>query len=559
MRGGRPGRSTASSGRGGRRHQGASPQPNGGGSLRSVDGETSEGEVLLQLRSADVSFARIRRGDLVWRSLDATLEGRLRSTYESKADADRRRVPVAVSVSGGIGEPLTLEMRDPDGHRVSVATVECLVAAEIRPMDEHVLRKTLGKTLGGGVLALGTLDLAGLHLEAGLYLAPSEVKEARRQAVDKMIAARRFHGRAEGMAEGSVLKGMLGAVARASAEASGRPEPSGSTGTDIKRRFTIRHKDPPRVHLLCRSQEQVAAAMEVPWLEEVVLDFLEVHGLQLAVQQVQAAGKRAVVATPRILKPDEQRLSSYFLRLGADAMLIRSTGMLQVLEQAGGEGAWVDSVGVHIPPLLGDFSLNAANTLTADALLGSGLQRLTPTHDLNAQQIATMAKRLGERGAALEVVLHQHLPIFHMEHCVFCRFLSAGNSYRDCGHPCELNTVHLRDSEGKDHLVLADMGCRNTVFNAQAQSGIHYIDTLVGAGVRQFRVELVDEPPELVAPLLEGYAAVLRGEQSPDQLWGWLQTVPDANGNAHGTTRGSLGVHKERSSRKMKPTAASLR
>jgi hypothetical protein len=31
--------------------------------------------------------------------------------------------------------------------------------------------------------------------------------------------------------------------------------------------------------------------------------------------------------------------------------------------------------------------------------------------------------------------------------------------------------VHLRDDKGADHLVLADQGCRNTVFNAQAQSG----------------------------------------------------------------------------------------
>jgi len=71
----------------------------------------------------------------------------------------------------------------------------------------------------------------------------------------------------------------------------------------------------------------------------------------------------------------------------------------------------------------------------------------------------------------LEVIVHQHLPIFHTEHCVFCRFLSDGDSYLDCGHPCESNAVHLRDGSGKDHLVLADEGCRNTVFNAQAQSG----------------------------------------------------------------------------------------
>ena len=77
------------------------------------------------------------------------------------------------------------------------------------------------------------------------------------------------------------------------------------------------------------------------------------------------------------------------------------------------------------------------------------------------------------RAARLEAVAHQHLPIFHTEHCAFARFLSAGDSHLDCGRPCEKHALHLRDSGGADHLVLADEGCRNTVFNAQAQSGAH--------------------------------------------------------------------------------------
>ena len=36
---------------------------------------------------------------------------------------------------------------------------------------------------------------------------------------------------------------------------------------------------------------------------------------------------------------------------------------------------------------------------------------------------------------------------------------------------CFLNEIFYRSFDGQDHLVLADMGCRNTVFSAQAQSG----------------------------------------------------------------------------------------
>jgi hypothetical protein len=55
--------------------------------------------------------------------------------------------------------------------------------------------------------------------------------------------------------------------------------------------------------------------------------------------QVKAAGQRLVVATPRVLKPDEQGLGNFYLRLGADALLVRSTGLLHALQQIGGAGA----------------------------------------------------------------------------------------------------------------------------------------------------------------------------------------------------------------------------
>ena len=158
--------------------------------------------------------------------------------------------------------------------------------------------------------------------------------------------------------------------------------------------------------------------------------------------------------------------------------------------------------------------------------------------------------------------------------------------------------------------MLADMGCRNTVFNAAAQSGLPYLPQLVGAGYGCFRraagegdawgrpaagplalstlphtvplalasqpacptptlclcrVELVDEPAEAVGPLLEGYRQALQaactggGSQQAQAMWQWMQGLPDANGRAHGVGLGSLEVRAERGSAGMKPTAASLR
>lgn len=176
-------------------------------------------------------------------------------------------------------------------------------------------------------------------------------------------------------------------------------------------------------------------------------------------------------------------------------------------------------------------------------------------------QVCQLASGLGPRAAKLEMILHQHLPIFHTEHCVFCRTLSDGNSYLDCGHPCETNTVHLRDEKGRDNLVLADAGCRNTVFNAEAQSGLPYLRDFVAAGVRSFRVELVDEPAACVAPLLTGYRDALAsgGKGAWKDFWSYLGTLPDANGRVMGVGLGSLIVGEEQAKEAMKQTAYQAR
>ena len=68
---------------------------------------------------------------------------------------------------------------------------------------------------------------------------------------------------------------------------------------------------------------QVQAACEVPWLSEVILDFLEVHGLKEAVGLVKQAGKRCVVCTPRsapvlALSPDFKTLPQFLHICPAD-------------------------------------------------------------------------------------------------------------------------------------------------------------------------------------------------------------------------------------------------
>jgi collagenase-like PrtC family protease len=435
-------------------------------------------------------------------------------------------------VEGAVDQPVRISLADREGHRVTVSSGSALQVATGAPLDSAKVGKAIGR-LGDTPFEIGELSIDLDDADKPLFLPLGEIKAARREAVDSLLAARRVHHREQRLAPDTVLDTLL-------------PPQQSSTG-----RFT------PALSLLCRTKDQVNAALSIDGIDEIVVDFLEVHGLKDACIQVRSAGRRLIVAAPRIFKPGEERLWRYYCRLAPDALLVRSAGLLRELQRLGGSRTLLDDGETRIPLLHGDFSLNAANLISTGYLLAAGLDRLALTHDLNAEQISALARSLpAQQRSRIEVIAHQHLPIFHTEYCVFARFLSNGNSYRDCGRPCERHTVHLRDPSGGDHLVLADIGCRNTVFNAAAQSAGPMLKSFQKAGIQHYRIELVDEPGHEVAGIVDAYRLATGGQIAPGTLEKRLAAVTDANGCPQGVGPGSLAVRLELGRDAMKkPTA----
>ena len=96
--------------------------------------------------------------------------------------------------------------------------------------------------------------------------------------------------------------------------------------------------------------------------------------------------------------------------------------------------------------------------------------------------------------------------------------------------------MRLRDRVGAEHPLKADAGCRNTVFNSQAQTGAEFVARLLALGVRHFRAEFLNEASEEVARTIAKYRQLLRGEISGTQLWRELKLF-----NQLGVTRGQMG------------------
>ena len=472
-----------------------------GGRLMQVD-RLPRGRVALILGPGRVDLRGLQPGSPCWLTSDLQLESRLQRLAQQEVAEQRRSL--SLKVSGRAGEPLLLEVL---GGTARVSSEQPLEPARGGGLDPERLRQQLGR-LGGTPWELDQLEVA---LEGELFLPVAQLNQLRRQLVDQLAESLASEPAApapvsSSMAQVSaVLNGLLAApMSGALAEEQPRPQ--------------------PYLAVLVRSLEQLEALKGLP-IQRVIVDLEHPRQLRDAVQSGRGCWPGGVwAAGQRICRPDEAWSLEPLLRSGADGFLVRNADQLERL--------------TPVAPCQGDFSLNVANPLSARWLIQRwGLERITASYDLALDQLLALVR--GCAANSVEITLHQHMPLFHMEHCLFCAFLSEGHDHTDCGRPCESHEVLLRDRSGADHPLRADLGCRNTLFNGRAQTAAEAIPQFLKAGVRDFRVELLQDNAADTRRRVELYLQALAGELSGRAVWQQEQLE-----NRLGVTRGTLAERR---------------
>ena len=439
----------------------------------------------------DLNLKRVQVGDKLWKTSDPELDKAVRQSYTGATPQFQR--PITLEVHGSVGHPLVAIAHDTQGYTAQVESAMSLVAAHSKPLTHKRLIQQFSR-LGNTPFFLQ--DLTN-HLQGEVMLPVSELNRLRRDCVAQ-LAAQRAQPLQWPLQTHSVLASLLPAPSQ--------PPPS----------------QPPQLIALVRNQAQLEAAIAAG-VDTCYCEFENPANYKAAVawfHQAQThAGQTLWVAPPRITKPLENYILDQVINAQADGYLIRNYDHLQYF--AG-------------QCCVGDFSLNVANPLTAEYFKTQyGLERLTASYDLNIDQLEDLLKATPANW--FEITLHQHMPLFHMEHCVFCAFLSEGKDFRDCGRPCEKQEVKLRDRTGTEHVLHADAGCRNTLYNGVAQTGAEYAQRLMKAGARHFRIEFLNESPVHVTQTLERYQQLLAGNLTGAQLWKTLKLHSKL-----GVTRGPL-------------------
>ena len=229
------------------------------------------------------------------------------------------------------------------------------------------------------------------------------------------------------------------------------------------------------------------------------------------------------LATPRIEKPGESNIFAHLARQGADGMLVRNAGGIRYCAE-------------HGIPFVADFSLNAANPLTVELLKSRGALRVTASYDLSADQLFDLLD--ATPASWLEIVIHQQMPMFHMEHCVFCAFLSPGTDATNCGRPCDHHDVKLRDRVG----ARASAEGRRRLQEHALQRGAPDHGRVSAAADESTARDSCGSScsttsPKPVERTISLYQDVIAGRRDGKSLWRELKAT-----NQYGVTRGALAV-----------------
>jgi len=465
-------------------------------------------ETVLRFGHGDIDFSRVHVGDKLWKTSDPELDRRLRQSFEG--DAPKFQRPIEIEVHGAAGKPLTLIAYDEFGNVAKVESSMPLAKAEKQPLTTGRLREQLGR-LGGTPFRLGELEN---NLSGEVLLPVSELNHLRREITGELEKLRLRPKRWQ-------LNVLPASCRQVHSRTSG-----GTPEARLANLIVLVRNLPQLEAVLQCGVTTIYCEFEDPKKYRDAVDAVRAHRPSTLNPLARRSGAETAqpstvfVAPPRIFKPGEEWTLEQVRSCNADGYLVRNYDHLKFFAN---------------DRRIGDYSLNVANRLAADYFKNRfALERVTTSYDLNFQQLEALL--LAAPPEWFEVTIHQHMPMFHMEHCVFCAFLSNGTDFRNCGRPCDVHDVRLRDRVGAEHPVKADVGCRNTVFNSLAQTGAEYVSRMIELGVRHFRVEFLNETPDQVTETISKYHRLLRGEISGTQLWRELKLM-----NQLGVTRGQMG------------------
>ena len=463
--------------------------------------EVEGGQVELAFGRDAVELNRLRPGQEIWKTDDPHMDRRLRQTFAN--GSSRRRMPLDVTVEAAVGKKLRVIARSGVGAECEIESEKPLEEAQRHPLTAEVLREQFGR-LGTSVYELRELDA---RID-GRPMAPLSVLGQMRHEMVRLLD------------EAALKRPVPRLLPRPACGWKG--EGRGEKGDDVAEKSSFTPPPSPlpppcRWHFLCRELKHVEELLNLG-VTSIIGDFAELPRCARAVNMARERGAEIYLATPRIQKPGEEVHFQKIADAKPDGLLVRNLGGVTFCAE-------------RQIPFVADMTLNAVNQWTTAWLHELGARRVTAAYDSDRRRLVELAE--AAPWAEIEVVVHQYIPLFHTEHCIFdtevggrrtevpasdllltksgisplatsapSRILTPDEEARQeqrraapCSFACMKHEVRLRDRMGVEHPLQSDACCRNTLYHAEPQSFFDHVGELQRRGVRHFRIELLDHVP----------------------------------------------------------------
>lgn len=412
-----------------------------------------------------ISYSEVKKGCKVFLTRKEALIKKVNQSIVNKELL--KRIPITIEVLGSLDHPLQIFVSD-GINKFELKSVELLEKSQNRPLQTADFEKGLcGLSHSAYIVNSLTNNTVG-----DVFIHNREIKQLKQKFIELLNLKRTS------------------------------PREINKNKIQLNIKPKNNKADNPKLNVLVRKKEQLESLLDYILSHDeyrkdinfIILDFEFGKDYFSSINLLKAALIKCAIATTRILKPNEYHNLKLIERCKPDGILVRNLGALNYFKGTDYE-------------LIGDFSLNCSNSYTYDYLNTKGLVSVCASYDLNINRLNKLITSIDT--SKLEITIHQYMPEFHMEHCVFAAFLSNGNSFKDCGKPCEKHQVHLTDMYGNRHEIKADQECRNTMFNGKAQSTIKYIQDWQGKGVSKFRFECLHETGIELVQKLETYLKLI--------------------------------------------------
>ncbi len=330
----------------------------------------------------------------------------VRRTYIE--DPEQPTVAVDMDFRAKTDEKMTLVCRDGRGNEVTVTSPEAPLSRKGATREE--VRECLERT----ERTVYYLRKCNIDIDAGLRITPAALGAMRKTALDGLTIRRN-------------------AVPERAA---------GDWQPGIKR---LPPRQSPRWTMSFLKIEQITPEILDFDPERIYLPIWRMLEEPRIIGYLKKRGVIACAALDRITTDGEWPDTLSALRK------LKSAGLTDVLCADVGQAAIMSPLGFE---LHGDFGITVFNSQTMKALKAMGLRTCTLSFEMTLQQIKELSF-----GMDAEMIVYGRLPLMLTENCLIVK--------RNGVHACHTGNVNLIDKTGRSYPLLAEKGCRTTLYNAE--------------------------------------------------------------------------------------------